>query len=192
VSTRIAQLKPGDDPADRVALVVEAHRARLLRVHSRRLRREDLEECYGQTALELVLRARQGAPFMSSLHVVKVLEQRLLSRIQDRRRALEGRSPAQATLDHALADGLFDGAGEEVADGRIDLHELVGLRIELQRIGSLLQRLTLDQRLVLASQIYLQVDCAEFCARHDWSPEKYRKVAQRARARLRELLSEGA
>jgi DNA-directed RNA polymerase specialized sigma24 family protein len=175
-----------------VALVLRAHRTRLLRVHSRRLRREDLEECYGQTALELVLRARQGTPFMSSLHVVKVLEQRFLSRIQDRRRALEGRSPAQATLDHALADGLFDGAQEELVDRRIDIDELVGLRIELQRIGSLLQKLTPDQRLVLASQIYQQADCAEFCAQHDWSPEKYRKVAQRARARLRELLSGGA
>jgi hypothetical protein len=28
----------------------------------------------------------------------------------------------------------------------------------------------------------------EFCARHGWSAEKYRKVAQRARARLSELL----
>jgi DNA-directed RNA polymerase specialized sigma24 family protein len=191
VSIRIAQLKQGDDPADRVALVVGAHRARLLRVHSRRLRREDLEECYGQAALELVLRARQGRPFVSTFHVVKVLEQRFLSRIQDRRRALAGRSPAQASLDHALADGLFDGAGEDVVDRRIDLDELVSARIELQRIGSLLPRLTPDQRLVLASQIYQQIDCGEFCARHGWSHEKYRKVAQRARLRLRELLSRG-
>lgn len=175
-----------------MALVVEAHRTRLLRVHSRRLRREDLEECFGQTALELLLRARQGAPFINTLHIVKLLEQRFLSRIQDRRRALEGRSPAQAALDHALADGLFDGAGEEVMDRRVDLEELVGLRMELQRIGGLLQRLTPDQRLVLASQIYQQIECAEFCARHDWSHEKYRKVAQRARARLRDLLDEAA
>ena len=31
----------------------------------------------------------------------------------------------------------------------------------------------------------------EFCARHGWSPAKYRKVAQRARARLRELMAAG-
>ncbi len=33
------------------------------------------------------------------------------------------------------------------------------------------------------------MDCAQFCERFGWSKEKYRKVAQRARARLRELLA---
>lgn len=172
-----------------MALVVDAHRARLLRVHSRRLRREDLEECYGQTALELVLRARCGAPFRSALHVVKVLEQRFLSRIHDRRRALEGRSPAQATLDHALAADLLGGAGEEVADRRLDLHELVGMRLEIERFGGLLARLTPDQRLVLGSQVYQQIDSAELCAQRGWTREKYRKVTERAWARLQELLA---
>jgi anti-sigma factor RsiW len=32
------------------------------------------------------------------------------------------------------------------------------------------------------------MDCADFCARYGWSAEKYRKVAQRARARLRVLV----
>ncbi len=34
------------------------------------------------------------------------------------------------------------------------------------------------------------IECAEFCERHGWSREKYRKVSQRARARLRELMQE--
>lgn len=169
--------------------MVDAHRARLLRVHSRRLRREDLEECYGQTALELVLRARCGAPFRSALHVVKVLEQRFLCRIHDRRRALEGRSPAQAALEHALAADLFGGAGEQVADRRLDLHELVGMRLEIERFGDLLARLTPDQRLVLGSQVYRQIGSAELCAQHGWTKEKYRKVSQRAWARLQHLLA---
>jgi hypothetical protein len=33
------------------------------------------------------------------------------------------------------------------------------------------------------------MECVEFCRRFGWSKEKYRKVAQRARARLRELLA---
>jgi protein-L-isoaspartate O-methyltransferase len=45
-----------------------------------------------------------------------------------------------------------------------------------------------DQRLVLASQLHPQMRPGEFCRRHGWSSEKYRKVAQRARARLRQLL----
>lgn len=171
-----------------MALVVRAQRERLLSVHRRRLRREDLEDCFSQAALELVVRAREGAPLLSTLHISRVLEQRFVSRIQDRRRALEGRSTTQATFEHALADGLFSGAEEQVLDRRIEVDELVELRLELRRIGGLLLALSPDQRLVLASQIYLQIDCAEFCARFGWSPEKYRKVAQRARARLRELL----
>jgi hypothetical protein len=41
---------------------------------------------------------------------------------------------------------------------------------------------------VLVSLAGAETGCAEFCARHSWSREKYRKVSQRARARLRELL----
>ena len=33
------------------------------------------------------------------------------------------------------------------------------------------------------------MECAQFCGRFGWSKEKYRKVSQRARARLRELLA---
>ena len=156
-------------------------------MHARRLRREDLEDCYSQAALELIARAREGAPYVSAPHITRVLEQRFLSRIHDRRRALAGRSAAQATFEHALACDLFGGAEEQVVDPRTDLHRLVEMRLELQRIGSLLQRLTPDQRDVLASQIFQQLGCAEFCARRGWTPEKYRKVAQRARSSLREL-----
>jgi hypothetical protein len=33
------------------------------------------------------------------------------------------------------------------------------------------------------------MNCAEFCHVHGWSSEKYRKVAQRARTRLMQLLT---
>ena len=166
---------------------MRAHRERLLYAHSHRLRPDDLEDCYAQTSLELVVRARHGVPFRNSVHIVRVLERRFLSRIQDRRRALAGRSPTQAAFEHALADDSLRGAEDRVCDRRLDTERLVELRLELRRMADLLLRLTPDQRLVLASQIFLQMECAEFCERHGWSREKYRKVAQRARARLREL-----
>jgi hypothetical protein len=38
----------------------------------------------------------------------------------------------------------------------------------------------------------MQMDAEEFCRRFGWSREKYRKVAQRGRARLRRLAEEEA
>ncbi len=64
---------------------------------------------------------------------------------------------------------------------------LATLREELRRVRALAWSLTSDQRLVLAAQIG-QIECSEFCLRYGWSAEKYRKVAQRARARLRALM----
>jgi DNA-directed RNA polymerase specialized sigma24 family protein len=180
---------PGPDPAEQVALVAHARRELLLRAHRHRLRREDLEDCYSQATLELVTRALRGAPFSSRLHVEHALEQRFLSRIYDRRRALSGRSPMQAALESASS---IDAAHEqplEIIDVRAGVEELVILRQELRRLSALSARLTDDQRLVLASQL-AQEPSAEFCRRQGWTPEKYRKVAQRGRARLRRLLAE--
>jgi DNA-directed RNA polymerase specialized sigma24 family protein len=62
------------------------------------------------------------------------------------------------------------------------------LRHDLRRIARLASDLTDDQRLVLTAQLG-QVGQVEFCSHYGWSSEKYRKVAQRARARLRGLLA---
>jgi DNA-directed RNA polymerase specialized sigma24 family protein len=173
---------------EQVALVVRARRPGLLRAHRHRLRPEDLEDCLGQAVLELVACVRGGQRFASRVHLAHVLEQRFLSRVHDRRRALGGRSPLQAALEGALPLG---GAGEhevEVADPRAEVHTLVMHRLELRGVRELAPRLSSDQRLVLASQVALGADRAAFCEQFGWSFEKYRKVAQRARARLRELL----
>jgi DNA-directed RNA polymerase specialized sigma24 family protein len=175
------------DPAEAVALVLAARRELLLRVHSRRLRREDLEDCYSQASLELLAHARRGGTFASRSHLANVIEQRFVSRIHDRRRALAGRSPMQATFESALS---LDDAGEasvQIVDRRADVEALVIQRHELRRVCALADWLTPDQRLVLACQVGLQMDRSTFCARYGWSGEKYRKVAQRARARLRQL-----
>ncbi len=170
--------------------MARARRELLLRAHRHRLRREDLEDCYSQATLELVAQARSGATFSSRLHLANTLEQRFLSRIYDRRRALSGRSPMQAALEAAMP---LDCLGEEqidIVDMRAEIETLVILRQDLRRLQSLARELTLDQRLVLACQVGLQMGRLDFCRRYGWSPEKYRKVAQRARTRLRRLMAE--
>ncbi len=169
--------------------MARAKREVLLRVHRHRLRAEDLEDCYSQATLELVAHARRGGRFASRLHLANVLEQRFLSRVRDRRRALSGRSPMQAALEAAMSLDSIEQGQIDVADVRAELETLVILRQDLRRLGSLAQELSADQRLVLHSQIGLQVTRAEFCRQHNWTPEKYRKVAQRGRARLRSLMA---
>jgi RNA polymerase sigma factor (sigma-70 family) len=171
-----------------VALVARAKRELLLRVHHYRLRREDLEDCYSQATLELVTHARSGATFHSRLHLANVIEQRFLSRIHDRRRALSGRSPMQAAHEAAMSLAALEEAHIEIVDVRAEPERLAILRQELRSVQSLARELTPDQRLVLACQVGLQMGPSEFCARYGWSAEKYRKVAQRARARLRQLM----
>jgi DNA-directed RNA polymerase specialized sigma24 family protein len=170
-----------------------AHSARrlLLSVHRSWLRREDLEDCYSQATLELVAQARHGElRYSSRAHLRSLFELRFVSRVRDRRRALRGRSPAQAMLDGVLAHSGADGRAVEVADPRADVERLTLLRHELRTLQRAAHGLSSDQRLVLACQIALQMSAAEFCATFGWSVEKHRKVAQRARARLRRLAGE--
>jgi DNA-directed RNA polymerase specialized sigma24 family protein len=176
------------DSVDEVALVASARRELLLRVHSYRLRRDDLEDCYSQAVLELVAHAQRGGSFSNRRHVANAIEQRFLSRIHDRRRALSGRSPMQAALESAIS---LDGVDSEdlcIVD-RLEVENLIVLREELELINSLVNQLTWEQRLVLASQVSLQISSSEFCDTYGWSAEKYRKVAQRARTRLRWLVN---
>ncbi len=165
----------------------------LLAVHRHRLRWEDLEDCYSQATLELVATARQGGlRFSSRTHLRNIFEQRFVSRIQDRRRALGGRSPMQAALDGAISLGSGGEREVEIADTRADVERRILLRSELRSLERAAHGLSPDQRLVLACQIGLQMSREEFCRRFGWSGDKHRKVAQRARVRLRELLDEAA
>lgn len=178
------------DPAEEVALVARAKRELLLRVHRHRLRREDLEDCYSQATVEMVANARKGARFSSRLHLANVIEQRFLSRVHDRRRALSGRSPMQAALEASVPLGGFEDAEIEIADVRADPEQLAILRQELRTVQAMARELTPDQQLALSCQIGLQMERAEFCRRFGWSEEKYRKVVQRARDRLRQLMAD--
>ena len=147
--------------------MARARRSALLHAHRHRLRPQDLEDCLSQATLELVARARAGGTWASTAHLARVLEQRFESRVQDRRRAVSGRSPMQAALEDALAlGGLGEGFGCSVPDLAPGTEERVLLRIELRRLPRLALALSAEQRLVLASQVSLQMGCAEFCALH--------------------------
>lgn len=166
-----------------------ARRTLLLRVHHNRLRPEDLEDCYSQAVTEVLAGVKAGRRFTDRVHLANALELRFLSRVRDRRRALGGRSPIQAALEHAEVLGLGD-EGDGVEDHTADVSAQVILREELRCVRDAASQLSSDQRLVLGSQLRGE-SCAELCRAHGWSREKYRKVAQRARARLR-VLVEGA
>ena len=97
----LASRDVGGDPAEAVARIAAARRGRLLRVHRRRLRWEDLEDCYSQATLELVARSRR-TPFVSYQHILNSLEQKFLSRIEDRRRAIGGRSAIETAIARAV------------------------------------------------------------------------------------------
>jgi len=177
------------DPAEEVARIAAARRPWLLRLHRRRLRFEDLEDCYSQATLELVARARRS-PFDGPAHVENALQLRFRSRIDDRIRALEGRSAIEAAIARAVpVDAPGTGAGE-LEDRAATVERQVFARTEMQRLREVIADLSRDQQLVLASQVLLDMEAAEFCRRHGWSVEKYRKVAQRARGRLRLLVAE--
>lgn len=172
-----------------MAAIACEQRELLLRAHRFRLRREDLEDCYSQAALELVALAQHGSTYASSLHVAHVLELRFLSRVRDRRRALSGRSPMQAALEQAAPIGPAVELGVDVLDERAAVDKLVILREELRELERLARGLTDDQRLALASQLAGESGHA-LCERMGWSLEKYRKLGQRARLRLRDMRDE--
>ncbi len=178
----------GPDAVEEVAILARAKRELLLRVHAHRLRRDDLEDCYSQAVLEIVAYVKRGGAYANRHHLANALEQRFVSRIHDRRRALSGRSPMQAALESAvpLDDVNWEDGG---LSSHTDVEQIVILRHELALLQTLMCKLTPEQRLVLASQVSLQMSCGEFCRVHGWSTEKYRKVAQRARARLKRLMA---
>ena len=178
-----------EDPAEQVARIATSRRAWLLRIHRRRLRREDLEDCYSQATLELLARAQRD-PFASREHVLNALEQKFRSRIEDRRRAIGGRSAIESAIAHAVPVEGPDNDLTDLEDRGATVERQVFVRSEMRRVREAMADLTRDQQLALAGQVLAGMGSAEFCQRYGWSAEKYRKVAQRARARLRSLMDE--
>jgi DNA-directed RNA polymerase specialized sigma24 family protein len=98
---------------------------------------------------------------------------------------MSDRSAIETALARALPLEGADGQVVGVADRRADTERLVEARVELHRLLTLARRLTPDQRLVLFARVALDMSATEFCERHAWSLEKYRKIDQRGRAKLR-------
>jgi DNA-directed RNA polymerase specialized sigma24 family protein len=166
----------GVDPADEVARVAAARRSRLLRLYRRRLRFEDLEDCYSQATLELVARSRQF-PFPSRAVISSAIETRFKSRIDDRRRAIEGRSAIEAAIAHAVPlDAPGHGAGE-LEDRGAAVERQVFARTDMRRLREVIADLTRDQQLVLASQVLVDMEPTEFCARFGWSVANYLRAS---------------
>src|SRR5882724_11189291 len=127
----------GPDPADRVAVVAQAKRELLLSVNRAKLPREELEDCFAQATLELVVRARR-APFESDAHAANALEQKFASRITDRVRAISGRSPMAAILRAAASlDGDGDGESLVVVDRSARVEQQALARHELRALREL-------------------------------------------------------
>ena len=175
-------MSPSDELVGQVA---EAKRQILLACYRSKLPREDLEDAFSQAVLEILIAARRRT-FADGRHIAHALEQRFCSRVTDRRRALQGRSP----IEHALATSVRLEAGRSIAqlalhDPRLDVESIVVARDELRRIGrAAREELTPDQREVLMHVVAGERP-GELTRACGWGAEKYRKVAQRARARLR-------
>jgi hypothetical protein len=84
-----------------LAQVAEQLRAPLLAASRYAAPREDLEDIYAQSVLELLLRIRRDPTFTTRDHLANALRLRFQSRLSDRHRALAGRSPATRALGQA-------------------------------------------------------------------------------------------
>ena len=166
------------DPAETVAQIAADRRGRLLRIHRRRLRWEDLEDCYSQATLELVARSRRS-PFASRDHVLNALEQKFLSRIEDTRRAISGRSAIESAIARAVPVDSPEHGVADLEDRAAAVEERVIAMAELRQLREVIGDLSRDQQLVLASQVCVDMSASEFCARYGWSGEKYRLCRRR-------------
>jgi DNA-directed RNA polymerase specialized sigma24 family protein len=168
--------------AELVAREALSLRPVLIHVHGHAASREDLEDLFSQAILELLTRARRDPTLTTPAHVRNALRQKFASRLLDHRRALAGRSAAAAASARACPLELV---ADLLPGGRDTVGEVL-VREQIREVTHAIRHLTPDQRTVLLSQMGGE-PAGECCHRTGWTVEKYRKVAQRARARLRGL-----
>jgi DNA-directed RNA polymerase specialized sigma24 family protein len=125
-----------------LAEVAEELRRPLLAANRRSAAREDLEDIYAQSVLELLLRIRRDPSFTTHEHLANALRLRFASRLADRHRALAGRSPASRAL--AQAARLDDDATVIVAAYDVE-HTVLG-RERLRALITALHALPASQR----------------------------------------------
>jgi len=132
-------------------LAQEAQRLRrpLLAAHRGAAAREDLEDLYAQSVLELLLRVRRDPGFATREHLGNALRQRFASRIADHHRALSGRSPSKAAA--AQAERLDDPLEPQIAATN-DVASEVLLREQTRELLSALRDLPSAQRDALLAE----------------------------------------
>lgn len=179
---------PGPDPAERVATVAQVKRELLLAVNRAKLPREELEDCFTQATLELVVRARRSPLRRTCMPPTRLSRSSLRgSPTGCARSAGAARSPRSCAAPHRSTTSTPDNEPLVAVDHAARVEPQALARHDLRALRELAGEPTDGQRLVLACQVSLGMDCAEFCTRYGWSAEKFRKVAQRARAKLRAL-----
>jgi DNA-directed RNA polymerase specialized sigma24 family protein len=171
-----------DGAGEVIAREALALRAILIRVHADQGSREDLEDLFSQAILELLKRARRDSALNTPGHVRNALRQKFASRIVDHRRALAGRSAAAHIGTRTCPLELV----AEQLVGSQDTARYVLAREEIRAVTHAMGGLTRDQRLVISSRLNGESP-SQCCERTGWTIAKYRKLSQRARARLRTL-----
>jgi len=165
--------------ATELLLAQEAERLRrpLLAAYRGAAPREELEDIYSQSVLELLLRVRRDPTFQTPTHLANALRLRFASRVADYHRALAGRSPlsqalAQATrLDDPLAPSI---------PARDDLLSQVLAREEARELLRALNELPAAQRDAILAEVTGR-DAPE-----SWAERKRRSRGRHAlRTRLR-------
>ena len=158
-------------------LAQEAERLRrpLLAAHRHVASREDLEDLYSQSVLELLLRVRRDPTFHTPTHIENALRLRFASRISDHHRARAGRSPAVAAL--AQATRLDDPLAPAVT-AREDVATEVLAREQARELLVALNTLPRAQRDAIL---------AEAAGREGPTSSAERKRCSRGRAALRRL-----
>ena len=136
----------------------------LLRAHRHRLRVQDLEDCLSQATLELVAQARAGARWAE--HGPRGACARAALRLARARSPPRGVGPQPdaGRAGEALALGAGEGLGARCPTSAPGPRSSCCCGMELRRLPRLARGLSPDQQLVLASQVSLQMECAEFCA----------------------------
>ena len=177
------------DQVEEMALVAQARRELLLRAHRHRLRKEDLEDCYSQATLELLAQARGGGAGSPAARTWRTCSSSASSRASTTAAARCAGAARAGRAGERAAVGRRRGGDVEVADVRAEVEQARDAADGPAQPAA--GRARADPRSAAGShqQVDSGMDCAEFCRRFGWSKEKYRKVAQRARARLRELLA---
>ena len=143
---------PTATAATETLLAREAERLRrpLLGRHHYAATREDLEDIYAQSVLEVLLRVRRDPTLTSAGHIANALYQRFTSRLADHSRARAGRSPSAAAIAGAVRLGHRE---TMLGASTIDVEHEVIARERIREVLHALHDLPAPQRAAILADI---------------------------------------